>query len=462
MVRIINTQCHRYASLFLFVLFFWNVFLSSESLAQSAVDDSEKLVTQDSLLARQSSLLAVILQSPDNLDVAFEYASVSAMLGDYEAAISTFERMLVFAPSLPRVQLELGVMYYRLGSLETARYYFQASLEAPNVPPEVKQKVQTYLAAVNAKERPSVFQGNLIIGARYQSNANAAPGGRNVTLNGRGFLLDETATGQADYNLFAAGRAYGSYDLGMQGDLLEADLVFYTARYADIVRLDTGLAELTVGPSFNMARFNIDNVQMGVYAIGSGVRLDHQNYNGALGLGTRLVAQPDIQTEITAKFEWRNRWYNDTTTYPTVSDRNGNYVLFASKISRQLNKALRARVLALADFEEAEVKSLQSWEAGAGIGATYRFQSPIKQLPTLWAFDLEAGYIHRQYSDPDALIDRDNSQFNHEGWVRGALSIPIKYDFSLGFTGEFRRQYSNYDLSSYSNASAMVAVMKAF
>ncbi|MEP4769651.1 MAG: tetratricopeptide repeat protein [Roseibium sp.] len=462
MVRIVNSRGFRKAFLFLLALFLWNVFSGSEIVAQSTAVDSEISDTQDSLLARQDSLLAVMLQRPDDLDIAFEYATISALVGDYEAAISTFERMLVFAPNLPRVQLELGVLYYRLGSFETARYYFQASLEAPNVPPEVEQKVQTYLAAVNARERPTQFEAQLILGARYQSNANAAPGGRSVTLNGRDFLLDETSTGQSDINVFAAGRAYGSYDLGTQGDLLESDLVFYAARYAEVVRLDTGLAELTIGPSFNLARFNLDDVQLGVYGLASGVRLDHANYNGALGFGTRIVAQPDIQTEWTAKFEWRKRWYNDTAAYPNVEDRNGNYLLFGSKISRQLTKALRARVLALADFEEAKDKSLQSWEVGGGVGMTYRFKSPIERLPHLWAVDLEAGYIHRKYDEPDPLVDASNSQYNHEGWFRAALNVPVKYDFSVGLTGEFRRQYSNYDLSSYSNASAMIAVMKAF
>lgn len=431
------------------------------ALVQSQ-DAGETPQTFEALLARQTALLVQVLERPADLDLAFEYATVSVLVGDYEAAISTFERMLIFAPNLPRVKLELGVLYYRLGSLETARYYFQAAQESPNVPPEVQQKVETYLAAIAAKQQPTQFRADLIIGARYQTNANAAPGGRRVTINGRDFILDDTATGKADFNAFAAGRAYGSYDLGTQGDLIETDLVFYAARFSDQVRLDTGLAEVTIGPSFNMARFNWDNAQLGLYAVASGVRLNHANYNGALGFGSRLVARPDVQTEVTAKVEWRQRWFNDTSEYPTVSDRNGYYLQFASKISRQLTKALRTRVLALADFEETSAKFQQSWEAGAGIGATYQFASPIKQLPHLWSFDLEAGYIYRAYAAPDPLVNVSEKQKDHEGWIRAALNVPLKYNVSAGLVGEFRRQYSNYDLSSYSNASAMFSLRKAF
>lgn len=403
-----------------------------------------------------------MLERPADLDVAFEYATVSVMLQDFEAAISTFERMLIFAPELPRIKLELGVLYYRLGSMETARYYFQSALDTPNVPGEVSSKVESYLAAIDARENPSQFRASLIVGSRYQSNANAAPGASRVNLNGREFLLDDTSTGQSDVNGFLAGRVYASYDLGTQGDLLEADMLFFVSRYADLVRLDTGLAEVTAGPSFNLARFNIDNAQLGIYGIASGVRLDHSSYNSALGVGSRLVMQPDIRTRIDAKVEWRNRWYYDSDAYATVSDRNGYFVTFAATVSRQLTGALRARILLMADFEEAKVNSDQSWELGGGIGATYQFRSPVKRLPQPWSIDLEAGYINRQYAEPDPLINSAESEFDHEGWVRGALNVPLKYNFTVGLSGEFRRQYSNYDLSTYSNTSAMVSLTKSF
>ena len=84
--------------------------------------------------ARREVLFNAMLQRPDNLDAAFEYAALSAQVGDLEAAISTLERMLIFAPGLPRLQLELGVLYYRMAAFETARGYFEAAIAAPDVP----------------------------------------------------------------------------------------------------------------------------------------------------------------------------------------------------------------------------------------------------------------------------------------------------------------------------------------
>ena len=48
---------------------------------------------------RRQALLRLMLQDPSNLDTAFEYAALSSQVGDYEAAVSTLERMLIFAPA---------------------------------------------------------------------------------------------------------------------------------------------------------------------------------------------------------------------------------------------------------------------------------------------------------------------------------------------------------------------------
>ncbi|GAB4533876.1 MAG: hypothetical protein Tsb0019_35600 [Roseibium sp.] len=431
-------------------------------LAAQSQETAHEAQTPAALAARQQVLLQQMIAAPDNLDTAFEYAMVSSLLGDYEAAVSTLERMLIYAPGLPRVQLELGVLYFRLGSTETARYYFQEALKAPNVPPEVEARVHVYLTTITEQEDPADFRAAVVTGVRYQTNANAAPGSRRVDLNGGTFLLDDTATGRADVNAFLAGTAHASYDLGLQGDLIEADLVFYAARYADIVRLDTALAELTFGPSFNLERFSIDDSRLGLYAIAAGIRLNHANYNGALGFGARFVSQVTPAVQVDAKVEWRRRWYNDTAEYPTVSDRAGSYFRLAATVSKQISAMLTLRALLLADLEETKTEWTQSREIGGGLGARLRFKSPLERLPHLWSLDLEAGYIHRTYQGPDPLVDPDNAQVDREGWLRAGLSVPLRQDVALGVTGEFRRQQSTYDLGTYSNTSALVSLTKTF
>src|SRR5579863_4275340 len=94
------------------------------------------------LQAQKEQLFQQTLHDPGNLETAFAYANVSAKLGDNEAAVSALERMLLFNPNLPRVQLELGALYFRMGSYDIARTYFERA-EAANPPDDVKQRIDT-------------------------------------------------------------------------------------------------------------------------------------------------------------------------------------------------------------------------------------------------------------------------------------------------------------------------------
>jgi hypothetical protein len=93
-----------------------------ETAAQSSAG------TETSALeVRKDALFQQMLHDPGNLDAAFAYAEVSAQLGDYEAAVSALERMLLFNPDLPRVQLEPRRVVFPHGLLRCRADLFRES-----------------------------------------------------------------------------------------------------------------------------------------------------------------------------------------------------------------------------------------------------------------------------------------------------------------------------------------------
>ncbi|WP_186415076.1 tetratricopeptide repeat protein [Pannonibacter sp. P2PFMT1] len=417
----------------------------------------------DNLAARQQQLLQATLAQPQNLDIAFEYAMVSSQLGDYEAAIGTLERMLIYAPGLPRVQLELGVLYMRLGAKDMARNYFESAISGPNVPPQVTERVNYFLAAITDQEAPAQMSGVLTAGVRGQSNANAAPGGRIVNLNGTAFTLDDAGTGKADINAFLSANVRFSYDLANQGDRLEADLIFYGARYGDISRLDTEMAEITLGPSLNLARFGVEDARLGLYGIANGIRLDGANYAGGLGAGLRLAANLSERAGLSARAELRRSWYNDTSKQPNLSDRAGYALRVSAGYQYRLTGTFTARITLLGDVVTASKAYKSNTDGGVALGGTYRFAAPLNLSTAPWFVDVEGGYLHRSYDAPDRLINRNKAQRDNEGWLRTVLTMPLgEGKTAVSLTGELRRQQSNYDLNDYTNASGMLSVMRRF
>src|SRR5262245_53489364 len=183
----------------------------------------------DELEARRQALLRQMVANPGDLDLAFQYAELSAQAGDYEGAISTLERMLIYAPDTPRLQLELGILYYKIGSYDVARSYFATVLANPNVPPQIASQVRVYIQQVAVEAEPPPFSGSWYTGIRWESDANSAPANQTVTLNGIDFTLDDTAVAASDWSVLNVGNLHYSYDLKNQGDRLEFDALAYNA-----------------------------------------------------------------------------------------------------------------------------------------------------------------------------------------------------------------------------------------
>ncbi len=97
------------------------------------------------------ALFQKIKEDPNNLELNFEYAKMAEKAGKIDAAIASYERMLIVNPDLPRVKLDLGLVYMRMGNMTEARRLFSEVLES-NPPPQVKENIELVLAKVDESE----------------------------------------------------------------------------------------------------------------------------------------------------------------------------------------------------------------------------------------------------------------------------------------------------------------------
>ncbi len=87
------------------------------------------------------------LLKPSDADTLVKFADLAVQFGDVEGAISALERLLLVEGDLPDVKLELGVLYFRLGSMEAARTYLEAARSSSQASSEVKERADTFLQA---------------------------------------------------------------------------------------------------------------------------------------------------------------------------------------------------------------------------------------------------------------------------------------------------------------------------
>ena len=120
----------------------------------------------------REKIFSALIEDPTNLDYLFKYANLSILLGDLEAAISVFEQMLIYEPDLPRIRLELGVLYFRLNAYPSAKLYLN-SVKNYDAPEEVLKKVDSFLNSILEYEKDYIHQHIFSMGLTRSSNANS-------------------------------------------------------------------------------------------------------------------------------------------------------------------------------------------------------------------------------------------------------------------------------------------------
>lgn len=415
----------------------------------------------DEIEAKRKALFGRMMAAPDDLDTAFEYAALSSQAGDLEGAISTLERMLIYAPGLPRLQLELGVLYYRLGAYETARQYFDGAKAAGDVPPEVLAKVDQYLAAIDQRGAPSQLSGMIRTGIRYQSNANAGPSNSTVTLNGLSYTLDDLSVAGDDLNAFINGAVRYRHDTDLQGIALEAGISGYGAGYRDRDTLNTAAVEAYAGPVFDLGRFGLDDRSLSVMLLTSGVLIEGDRYLASAGVSTNFDWQVTPVDSLSASLQYRYEDYSNTKSRQTAELQSGNRYDGQLSWSHNVSEDLSLTGRLLATRRDAEMGYLSSTELGAAISGTYRYAALIGDGPA-WIVGLEAAVAGRRYDDPDAMINAGESQRDREFSLNLRQITPFNERVALVAEAGYRKVWSNYDIKAFDNISMSIGIQAAF
>jgi len=97
------------------------------------------------------------LIGPD-LDAAFKYAAIAKKAGDLEGAIGTYEGLLLVESDLPKVRVELGMLYYQLKSYPVARSHLEAALQSPKMPADLRKPAEAMLTKMPKQAAPRAPQ----------------------------------------------------------------------------------------------------------------------------------------------------------------------------------------------------------------------------------------------------------------------------------------------------------------
>ncbi|MGE0154915.1 MAG: tetratricopeptide repeat protein [Reyranellaceae bacterium] len=422
--------------------------------------------TYDNLSAAElkrhyDAAFADMLADPGNLDKTFRYAGLAVRVGDLEGAVAALERMLLVNANLPRVRLELGVLYYRLGSYEAARTYLLSALEAPDMPPEVRERARRVLADIDKASAPSRLSGTILAGLRWQSNANAAPSG-SVRVGGIDADLDDNSAAEADWNAFAAAQFVHLWDFGWQsGDHLDTRANFYVARQFKREEVNAAVAVASIGPRFVLLPESVPGLSLRVAGVFDFVMLDDKKEYLAPGAAVSLDKRWD-DTLVSLGFDFRDRRYHNTADKPFNDLRDGQEYAGRFGFDHAVNDwlGISATVGYARYHADAGWEAYREWLVGIGV-TVQPFPSPFVDGQNV-VFAFTAARLGSHYDDPDVTVDPDVKRKDKDWRFALTMNLPVEESWSVVVQGGYNRRESSLPNYEYKNWYTMTGVAWRF
>jgi hypothetical protein len=396
------------------------------------------------------------LLKPDDLDAAFRYSQIETKLGDYEAAIGALERMLFFNPGLPRVKLELGVLYFRLHSYEMARSYFTAAIAGKDTPQDVRDEVAGFLAQIDHSVTPSQLSVFAQTGLRYQTNANAGPNSPVVQALGQSALLSNEFQRKPDWNAFGVVTAHHFYDFGDQNsDGWESDVIAYYAKQFTVTRLDLGLIEASTGPRLGLGA---SGASVHPYVLGNYVSLGDASYLGTVGGG--IVGRVLFPAGVTLDpgLEFRRRQFDNSSNYPDAAGQTGDqwigYLNGYGPLISAANVSWQGRLAvtnASATYEPYAYNDLS-----VDFALPYGFTAPaFARTGRPWTFAPMIGYSWTNYREPDPIVNPTITRKDRQ--LRVGATLDMTFLENLGLQAQVQYFDTGSTLPNFQNNDFVVS-----
>lgn len=411
------------------------------------------LAQTDEGRARQAALAAQVVERPTDLDLMFAYAVAAMQNQDYEPAIATFERMLIFNPNLPRVRLELGVAYYRLGVYEVARFYFDSVME--NDPPEeVVARVSAFLTEIDRRTARNAFNGFIALGPVFSTNANLGPPDRKLRSEffpGGVALIDADKVARSDTGFQIVASATHRYDLRGPDDSAWISTAAFTGRrWRDERDGNIDALQLSTGPLLALDD-EAFGLKMRPYLSGSVVRSADDLLYTEIGIGAEVTQTVDPKLALfgVASLDWRE-FEDDRKAFDGAYGGAFAGVVYTPDTDLEYRAALLGRV----DF--AREPYTTSAELGIRLSATRlvslrdAFGTGHFELP--WRASLFAQLSYRGFDGADPSVDADKTRSDVDGRVGARLVAPLTVRDAIAIDAGYFERFSNirnYDFSSF-------------
>ena len=418
---------------------------SSAQNVSPSISDPDRL---ELIKEKQQVVFEQLFEDPTNLSLLFEYANLSILVGDLEAAIGVFDQMLVYDPELPRIRLELGVLYYRLGAYALAKTYLE-SVGKFDPPLEVQARVDDLLKSIEAANEIYAWQQNLSLGWKHTTNGNSGINADFIEIGD--FLLEVDPESKRE----GSRSSLYNYSLSVDQDLNHprGDNIQYFFSYgADRLK---AFSQFDVQSNVFSARrnFNLDENYFSFFNLEDPVFTPNINLLRVVLNREEVLRSGRISLDYSGQLDNGSSmlfsYYRDEKNFKSGAQKNGrvNGISFGQSYVWPGSQALYGYKVILENY-----RANADYEFYENYGVEFSYSQPLKEN---WQFSSKYSYQDKSHDKEYPLF---GSRHDQAETLRFNLMRPIGACWSLNFGWVFTGTRSTINIykRSANNLSAQV------
>jgi len=418
---------------------------SSAQNVSPSISDPDRL---ELIKEKQQVVFEQLFEDPTNLSLLFEYANLSILVGDLEAAIGVFDQMLVYDPELPRIRLELGVLYYRLGAYALAKTYLE-SVRKFDPPLEVQAHVDDLLKSIETANEIYAWRQILTLGWKHTSNGNSGINADFIEIGD--FLLEVDPESKRE----GSRSSLYNYSLSVDQDLNHprGDNIQYFFSYgADRLK---AFSQFDVQSNVFSARrnFNLDENYFSFFNLEDPVFTPNINLLRVVLNREEVLRSGRISLDYSGQLDDGSSmlfsYYRDEKNFKSGGQKNGrvNGISFGQSYVWPGSQALYGYKIILENY-----RANADYEFYENYGVELSYSQPLKEN---WQFSSKYSYQDKSHDKEYPLFGARHDQAET---LRLNLMRPIGACWSLNFGWVFTETRSTINIykRSANNLSAQV------
>lgn len=412
-----------------------------------------------------------VLGKPGAVDVHSRYASLLVRSGNFEGGIAALESLLI-APDAPAsIRLELGVLYFRLGSYAISESYLRAAIADPRLDAQQKRQAESLLRDVLARNQRSQVSGSVLLGLRTQSNPLLASDNDMVYYQGTAVARGKDAGPKSDTDVHAWATLNHSYDLDQQNEAsIVTSLVAFANHYNSVTSYsstagsaakpsDLALIAGSTGVRFKPMRLSNPALNIRPHLVFGTASANGNSYFNAGGWGV----DGDFRTSETML--WGGAYENSRLSFSARSDIANSPVLGGSRQSLKVfttietgaNRFLSAE-LGYVDFDGNAPYTAYKGPM-AKLAYTMSYPAPTASAEFPWTTSLSLNAQQRDYRGADASVDPRTVRKDTE-WRWSLIQVmPVTRDLSVQVQLDYANTPSNIPNYTNTNTAGTLGVV---